>query len=57
MDKTLHGKYLDAVDNIGVNMTSCVVYKVLISTSYTFQDTLFTTLHVEVKGEIMTIEN
>ena len=51
MGKTLYGKYLDDVGNMGVNIPSCVLCEVWVSTSYHFQYILFSAFHVEVKGK------
>ena len=46
MNKRLYGKYLDDIDNIGVNLPYCVVQEHWISMRYPFQYNIFTTSHV-----------
>ena len=38
MDKNLYGRYLEYVGNKEVELTSCVVSEVWVSTNYPFQD-------------------
>ena len=53
--KTIHGKYIETFGKIGLNLPSCVVHVVWVSTIYTFQDIIFTTLCMEAKEKIRTI--
>ena len=45
MGKNLYEKYLDAIINIEVNLTLCVVQKIWVSKSYNFQDIILINLN------------
>ena len=48
--KNLYGKYIDTVNNIGVNLTYCIVCEVWVSTGYPFKASIFTTLPLGGEG-------
>ena len=54
MVKTLYGKYLEPVCNIGVYLPVCVDNEVWVYTRDNFQAILFNTFHVKVKGKLRT---
>ena len=51
MGKTIYGKYLDNVVNIGVNLPSCVLREVWVSMSYIFSRYNFHYLPCGGKGK------
>ena len=60
MGKTLYGKYLDLVNNVGLNHHFCYVKKVWVSKNYPFNFHCFCRLprevHVEVKSKNRTVK-